>query len=78
MKLTYAELSTILAALRYVQNEFADYERDPDNPFLNSFRDCMPDHFMDCEPCDSEGINALCEKLAFEAEIEKRSDDEGH
>ena len=48
-KLTYAELTTILAALRTAQE---------DRPIFEQM-----DHFADVEPLSDEEIDALCEDL---------------
>lgn len=51
--LTYAELSTILAALRYWQGASENYEK----PALG-----FP-HFDDVAPLNDDEINSLCERL---------------
>jgi len=56
LKLTYRELSTILAALRLFQSE-VDWNRE------------MP-HFDDCEPLDNAEIEALCERLNCDDSVE--------
>ena len=49
MGLTYAELSTILAALRYWQRHAVDFETGG--------------HFKNVEPLGDEEIDSLCERL---------------
>jgi hypothetical protein len=54
--LTYQELSTVIAALRIMQN--ADAEQ-----IAGMF------HFDDCEPLDDDAIDDLCERINIECPI---------
>jgi len=48
------EIATVLAALRYWQDEYRDYPEITDTP-----------HFDECTPLEDDEIDALCEKLNF-------------
>ena len=61
-KLTYRELSTILAALRLFQSE-RDWGRD------------LP-HFDDCTPLDDAEIDELCERLNCDVEVTDGPDED--
>lgn len=52
MKLTDRELATVLAALRYWQQDLAE---NPDGP--------ISEHFESHSPLTSDEIDALCERL---------------
>lgn len=52
--ITPRDLATVLAALRYWQQDLA--ENDGAGPI-------SPDHFDDCEPLTVEEIDDLCERL---------------
>lgn len=52
MKLTDRELATILAALRYWQQDLAE---NPDGP--------ISEHFEEATPLTVEEIDELCERL---------------
>ena len=60
MKLNYAELSTILAALREYQCQYSTEEGEQFSP-----PDCA-DHFTDVEPLTGNQIDSLCERLNAE------------
>jgi hypothetical protein len=51
--LTYQELSTVLAALRYWQANTGSMFRDQ----------VMPGMFQDCEPLDDDQIDELAQRL---------------
>jgi hypothetical protein len=53
MQLSDRELATVLAALRYWQDEM----RPGDVPL------CYPEHFEDVTPLTTDEIDSLCERL---------------
>jgi hypothetical protein len=53
MELTNKETATVLAALRYWQDETRDYPE-----LMDDF-----DHFEDIEPLTDQEINDLCERI---------------
>ncbi|MGL4554804.1 MAG: hypothetical protein ACRC33_26865 [Gemmataceae bacterium] len=52
--LTDRELATVLAALRFWQDEMGPH------PHAGG---CYPEHFDGVEPLDAQGIEDLCERL---------------
>lgn len=50
--MNYRQLSTVLAALRYWQQDLEENEDPP-----------ISDHFIDCEPLNTEEIDELCDQL---------------
>ena len=56
MKLTYAELATVLASLRLFQNV-----RRHDGDLIEEM-----DHFVDVRPLTNNQIDSLCERLNME------------
>jgi hypothetical protein len=62
LKVSYRELSTVLAALRLFQGE-----QDWDGQSRQTIRE-MP-HFLDCEPLDNKEIDDLCERLNCDVDL---------
>ena len=62
MRLTPAQLATVLAALRWWQMDLKRPNFDPE--------DEMPDHFYGVDPLTSAEIDELCEELNCDGEGE--------
>ena len=59
--LTPSERATVLAALRFWQDEMGPH------PHVDG---CYPDHFVNAKPLSSEAIDSLCERLSSEGQVE--------